>query len=66
LSSEQEGPQIRLEREEEAALFALLKGQEERLPALLRPLLLRLERQLYGRLTIEELERLQSLYRPKN
>ncbi len=66
MTSEEGGQEVRVDREEQTALYALLKGQEERLPAPLRRLLARLERELYGRLTIEELERLQSLYRQKN
>ncbi len=39
-------------------LYAVLKPMEAVLPASLLPLLVRLERSLYQRLTIEELERL--------
>jgi hypothetical protein len=53
---------VTLERPEEEALYVVLKRSEERLPLPLQSLLRRLERALFQRLTIEELEQLPSRY----
>jgi len=44
--------------EEEEALYALLKPQEAHLPSVLRRFLNRLEKNLYLRLTVEQIEKL--------
>lgn len=53
---------VQLEPSEEEALYVVLKVREERLGDPLRGLLRRLERRLFERLTIDELERLPDRY----
>jgi len=48
--------EVRLDAREEEALYVVLKPREDRLPEPLRGLLRRLEKALFARLTIEELE----------
>ena len=47
---------VQLTDQEERELYVLLKPREERLPEPLMALLDRLEKALYGRLTVEEME----------
>jgi hypothetical protein len=53
---------IFLTEREESELFVLLKPHESTLPEALRDLLHRVERSLYSRLTIEDIERLSSRF----
>jgi hypothetical protein len=53
---------ILLSDSEENELYVLLKPQETGLPEALKGLLRRVEQSLYGRLTIEEIERLSSRF----
>lgn len=48
--------EVRLDAREEEALYVVLKPREDRLSPPLRALLMRLEKALFERLTIEELE----------
>ena len=47
---------VQLSDEEECELYVLLKPREASLPAPLAALLTRVEKRLYGRLTVEEME----------
>jgi hypothetical protein len=49
---------VLLDLEEEEALYALLKPREADLPTVLRRFLNRLEKSLYLRLTVEQIEKL--------
>ncbi len=53
---------LELDAREEEALYVVLKPREDRLPDPLRALLRRLEKVLFDRLTIEELEGLATRY----
>jgi hypothetical protein len=53
---------VQLDAREEEALYAVLKPREDRLPEPLRAMLRRLEKTLFDRLTIEELEGLAARY----
>lgn len=53
---------LSLDAGEEEALYVMLKAREDRLPEPLHALLRRLEKALFERLTIEELEGLPSRF----
>ena len=53
---------VTLESSEEEALYVVLKSREDRLGDPLHGLLRKLEKRLFERLTIEELERLSDRY----
>jgi hypothetical protein len=53
---------VELSEGEVEQLYALLKSREDILPRELLQLLARVEKSLYGRLTVEELERLSRLF----
>jgi len=55
---------IQLTDEEEAELYVLLKPREAELGFVLDGLLRSIERALFGRLTIEEIERLAARFSP--
>ena len=53
---------ILLSDNDETQLYVLLKPREAGLPQTLRDLLRRVERSLYGRMTVEDIERLSARF----
>ena len=53
---------ILLSDNDETELYVLLKPREAGLPQTLRDLLRRVERSLYGRMTVEDIERLSARF----